>query len=136
MRVFLKERSPGQIEFGIIYGGVALLALFAVHFLPVLRFLPSCAFKGFTGMPCPTCGSTRSVVHLAHGELSASVAANPLISFCFCAAVLYCLFSIITLSMRVPRPGIVLSEREKNLLRAGAVMIVLINWIYLILTRC
>lgn len=135
MRILLKERSPGRIEFGVIYGGIALLALCAARSLPVLTWLPSCAFKGLTGMSCPTCGSTRSVVHLAHGDIVASLAMNPLSSLCFLAAVLYFFYSLITLLPRIPQVGVALSGQEKNALRALAIMIVLINWMYLIFNR-
>ncbi len=132
MRVFFKERSPGQIEFGIIYGGIALLLLCAAWFQPIFTFLPSCAFRGLTGIPCPTCGSTRSVVHLAHGDIASSLAMNPLISLCFLAAVPYFFYSIITLTPHIPRLDVSLTEQEKNTARAGVIMLVLINWTYLI----
>ena len=34
--------------------------------------------KRFTGLPCPSCGSTRSVLSLVDGNLSAAVLGNPL----------------------------------------------------------
>lgn len=135
MRVFLKKKHPGQIEFGIIYGGIALLGLLAARFLPVLMFLPSCTFKGLTGVPCPTCGSTRCLVHLAHGDFTSSLAMNPLISVCLLVAVFYFPYSLIALMSGIPRLGIALTSREGNAVRVGAVLLVLINWVYLISTR-
>ena len=134
MRAFLEKRTPGRIEFGIIYGSIALLALCAVRLPSIITFSPSCAFKGLTGIPCPTCGSTRAVLHLSHGDILAALVFNPLISLCFLAAVLYFLFSLITLAPGIPRVGVAFSEREKNALRIGAVMLVLMNWMYLIFT--
>ncbi|HEX9019901.1 MAG TPA: DUF2752 domain-containing protein [Nitrospirota bacterium] len=134
MRFSLKKRASGQIEFGIIYGGIALLALVTARFLPVLT-LPSCAFKGLTGLPCPTCGSTRSVVHLAHGDILHSLAMNPLTALCFLGAVVYLLYSLITLMPGIPRLGIVLTAREKNAVRIVAIHLLLVNWFYLVFTR-
>ncbi|MCE9636078.1 MAG: DUF2752 domain-containing protein [Planctomycetes bacterium] len=37
-----------------------------------------CAFKLWTGLPCPGCGMTRSVLHLAHGEMIESMRFHPL----------------------------------------------------------
>jgi hypothetical protein len=37
-----------------------------------------CPFKVITGLPCPGCGLTRSVVALLHGELMTSVYFHPL----------------------------------------------------------
>jgi len=135
MHVLVKKRTSGQIEFGIIYGGIALLALWAARSLPVLTFLPSCTFKGLTGLPCPTCGSTRSLVHLSHGDVADALAMNPLITLCFLCLFLYALYSLVTLLHRMDRINMILSEHEKNILHAGAFMIILLNWTYLIFTQ-
>jgi len=37
-----------------------------------------CLFRNVTGLPCPFCGSTRSVGHILQGEFSAAVYSNPL----------------------------------------------------------
>jgi hypothetical protein len=67
--------------------GVLLLT---AHLLPVphngtLAGLPTiCAFKTFTGWPCPGCGLTRSVILCAHGDWSQAFVFHPLgISFYF-----------------------------------------------------
>ena len=134
MRTFLEKRTPGRIEFGIIYGSIALLALCAARLPSIITFSPSCAFKGLTGIPCPTCGSTRAVLHLSHGDFLAALVFNPLTSLCFLAAVLYFLYSLVTLAPGIPRIGLAFSKEEKNALRTGAVMLALINWFYLIIT--
>jgi len=135
MRVILKKRTQGRTEFGIIYGGIALLAICVGRFVPVLSFAPSCVFKGLTGVPCPTCGATRSVVHLASGEFFASFGMNPLVSLCFVTAALAFFYSLITLIVDIPRIGIILSDHEKNIVRSGAVALALVNWCYLIISR-
>ena len=38
----------------------------------------ACAFREWLGAPCPTCGVTTSVSHLAHGDLLASLRTQPL----------------------------------------------------------
>jgi hypothetical protein len=35
--------------------------------------LPGCPLRHFTGIPCPTCGMTRSFVALAKGDLATSI---------------------------------------------------------------
>jgi len=134
MRISLKQRTPGQIEFGVIYGGIGLLALLAGRFLPIMGLLPACIFKGLTGLPCPTCGSTRSVVHLSHGDVSASLFTNPLTASVFIAAALFFGYSVVTLLFPIPRLVLSLSEREKTWSRGIAAALVLTNWIYLIVT--
>jgi len=41
--------------------------------------MPSvCLFKEVTGLPCPSCGTTRSLLLLMNGEFRASLLMNPL----------------------------------------------------------
>ena len=135
MRLRLKKRLPGELEFGIIYGGIAVLALSAGRALPVTRLFPSCVFKGLTGIPCPTCGSTRSVVYLSQGHVLGSLAANPLLAACLMTALLYFIYSLIARAFTLPRISVSLPGREKDGVRVGAVALVAANWIYLIATR-
>lgn len=37
-----------------------------------------CMVRNVTGVPCPGCGTTRSVVHVLHGEILDAVTTNPL----------------------------------------------------------
>jgi hypothetical protein len=37
-----------------------------------------CLFKNLTGMPCPSCGITRSIIQLYHGHFTESLLINPL----------------------------------------------------------
>jgi len=134
MRVVFGKRDPGQVEFGLIYGGLALLGLGVAGSFPVLSFLPPCTFKGLFGIPCPTCGSTRSVVHLAHGDLFAALAMNPLITLCFIAAVLFFLYNLVAFVFELPRINLILSTREGIAVRAGLVGLVLAQWVYLAFT--
>jgi hypothetical protein len=133
MRVFLKKRSPGQIEFGIVYGSIVLLPLLAAWVIPSANMvLPSCVFQGLFGMPCPTCGATRSIMHLAHGGVAAALAMNPLVALSVIAAILYLLYSIVTMAAHARRIQVALTVTEKDVVRVGAVLILLINWAYLI----
>jgi hypothetical protein len=102
---------------------------------PVLALVPECVFKGLTGIPCPTCGSTRSVIHLSHGDISAALFMNPLSALFMSAAVIYFLYCLITLIFCLPRLIITLSDREKNIMRTGVAMVLLAQWVYLVATR-
>jgi len=135
MHATLQKRITGEVEFGIIYGGLALLVLAAAWLPPVLALVPECVFKGLTGIPCPTCGSTRSVIHLSHGDISAALFMNPLSALFMSAAVIYFLYCLITLIFCLPRLIITLSDREKNIMRTGVAMVLLAQWVYLVATR-
>jgi hypothetical protein len=134
VRFVLKKRQSGQIEYGVIYGGIALLALFAGRFLPLLDLAPSCVFKAVTGVPCPTCGSTRSIVFLSHGDMLSAFYMNPLVALCAIIALVYFFYRIITLAFELPAMEVALTEREQDRLRVLAALFVGLNWLYLVVT--
>jgi len=62
-----------RLEISIIVGVLVCFAL-----LPSLPNVPLCPYAWIAGKPCPTCGTTRSLWSLAHGNLAASLALNPI----------------------------------------------------------
>jgi len=134
MEVTFKKKSTGQIEFGIIYGIMALLLIGAARLLPILSIAPACIFKGITGIPCPTCGTTRSVVYLSQGDIATALIMNPLAALGLIAALLYFSYSVITLLFDLPRIGFILTNREKIAVQISAITLILVQWAYLIFT--
>ena len=62
-------------------GAIALTGLASAAAIPpsLLQVGPVlCPFRFLTGLPCPGCGMTRSVVALLHGDLAASLFYHPL----------------------------------------------------------
>ena len=51
--------------------------LLAARFVPWERIPSTCVFWHVTGLPCPTCGITRSFVALSHLDFHRSVAMHP-----------------------------------------------------------
>ena len=133
MQLLLKKRAPDQIEFGIIYGGIALVILGAGWLQSILSFAPDCVFKGLTGIPCLTCGSTRSVVHLSHGDILSAFTMNPLTTLCLMSAVLYFIYGLMSAALHLPRISLLFTDKERTIMRAGVVMLLLVQWAYLIL---
>ena len=131
MRFLFKKRSGNDVEFGLIYGGIALLLLCAARLLPVLDFLPSCPFHDLTGMPCPSCGSSRSLVHLAQGDIASSMSMNPLAALCYMAAICWFLYTLVSLVLDIPRITVQFTEKGKSTARFSALFFVFINWLYL-----
>ncbi len=132
MRFVLRKKRPSPIEFALIYGGLVILLLVAARILPVTQLAPDCVFKVMTGMPCPTCGSTRAVILLSQGNILSAFRMNPATSAVFVAALVAFLCRITALAFNLPGMRIGLSDHEKNLVRVSAVLALLLNWGYLI----
>jgi len=134
MRLILKKRAYGDIPFGLIYGTIGVLALIAARLLPVQDIIPSCAFKAFTGISCPTCGTTRLLTHLAQGDLVGALGLNPAVTVVIIAALLLFVYDAVTL-FTGSRIAFSYSPREARWIRSGAVTAFLINWFYLTVSQ-
>ncbi len=132
MNIVFKKRTTGEIDYGIIYGGISIIVLFIGSIMPVLSLMPSCTFKMLTGIPCPTCGATRSVVALARGEVTASFMMNPLTALCLLTGILIFLYSLATIAFDLPKINMLLSSKDVIALKATVIILILAQWIYLI----
>ena len=56
---------------------VLLAAAGALHFEPQRIGVEVCWLRALSGLPCPGCGLTRSVCHLARGELAQALGLHP-----------------------------------------------------------
>jgi len=70
-----------------VFAGVGAAVIFAR--LAALGYLPwpQCWLRNLTGLPCPSCGCTRSLLASADLDLAAALKFNPLF-FLFCIALL------------------------------------------------
>lgn len=50
--------------------------------------LQICVLKSTVGLPCPSCGTTRSILHLLHGNISDAFLLNPFGIFAFMGMVI------------------------------------------------
>ncbi|MEL7061032.1 MAG: DUF2752 domain-containing protein [Acidobacteriota bacterium] len=69
----------GRRQLGFLWGaavlGIALLAPFAER---LALLLPACPLKTSTGVPCPTCGTTRAALLLGDGRVFDALSLYPL----------------------------------------------------------
>ena len=102
----------------------------AAHHLP----WPGCWFRALTGIPCPTCGCTRCLLALTHGDFAAALRLNPLFSVGCLALTLWLAgtFSDRFLGTSVTEAWF----RFRRRWPVGRFVIALIalNWLYLCLT--
>jgi len=123
---------PGAPPLGLVFGAIGLLGAAAVWLLRVDRLpLTLCLFKGLTGLPCPTCGSTRTMGRLAALDFAGSLAMNPLATL---GAVVVTAWALADLAL-LPRKralGLEVAPRLARVLRWGALVLFLANWAYLL----
>jgi hypothetical protein len=128
----LRLTAPvGRLPLGAVFGTIGALGAGAVGLLGLDRLpFTVCLFKGLTGLPCPTCGSTRAVGRLAHFDFVGALAMNPLTTVAAAAMVLWAAadFGLLTrgraLDLEMGRP-------LGRIVRGLAVAAVALNWAYL-----
>jgi Protein of unknown function (DUF2752) len=129
----LRVTAPlGRLPLGAVFGTIGLLGAVAVGLLGLDRLpFTVCLFKGLTGLPCPTCGSTRAVGRLVHLDFAGAFAMNPLTTLAVAAMVIWAVadFGLLTrgraLDLEMGRP-------LGRLVRGLAVAAVAVNWAFLI----
>ena len=106
---------PSAPPLGAIFGGIGLLAAAAVWLLRLDRIpLTLCVFKGLTGLPCPTCGSTRALGRLFALDFAGALAMNP---FTTLVAVLVAGWAVADLVLLPRRRALDLEVAEADRLR-------------------
>src|SRR5260370_16709952 len=82
MQLVRRHLVPPELDHEVIwltvsFGSLAFAAIWLAFGLP----WPRCAFHDVTGLPCVTCGMTRSAIQFFHGIFFASLRCNPLVFF-------------------------------------------------------
>ena len=110
------------------FSSVVILALGPLwaRFAPLL---PRCTFRALTGLPCPTCGSTRALLALAGGHPVEAFLWNPLVVALAAAFAAGGLVAPLWAALGAPLP--VPSRRAWKVIRLGAVLLVVANWAWL-----
>jgi len=134
VRLIRRPLIPGEPDpellWGSVLGASALIGSLWLHAgLPT----PLCPLHAVTGLPCPTCGSTRAASALVRGDLAAALTWNPLMTLVMIGAALYVLYAAGVVIGNLPRlrwtPP---SRSESRGIRIGVVLLIAINWGYLI----
>lgn len=88
--------------------------------------LPSlCIFKNITGLPCPGCGLTRSVVYSAHGQWQQAIAYHPFGPLFLAGVALTLVPAVISLR----RPLNLYQTRATSILLTVAAIAILVLWV-------
>ena len=124
----------GRFFFTAVLLSIGLLILVQLCLPPELKV--RCLFFQWTGLPCFTCGATRCLQHVMAGNFLPALQTQPLVF----AAVFLGGFILVCRSLaellRLPILCVRFeSSRERMLLTGGLAVIVLLNWVYLIVSR-
>lgn len=121
-----EERQLAILWLVAAVSAVALKPLW-LAFAPHLR---PCLFYSLTGIPCPTCGTTRAAMAFLDGNLMAALAANPLATAAGLLFVIGAPLAALWAIARWPVPAF--PRPLPRWIRAVAVSLILANWLYLI----
>lgn len=117
---------------GLVLAAGGLAVCLAVGFLHLERLpLTLCTLKRVTGIPCPTCGSTRAFAQLFQRDLAGAFLQNPLAALAALVVVLWGLADLALLARRRAL-GLELASGEGRVLRIVALAAFLSNWVYVI----
>jgi len=116
-----------------VYGAIGVALLFVARFVPLAK-LPfwGCTLRRHTGMPCLSCGMTRSFDWFLRGRFLDSLLINP-VGFVLAVLSVVGLLYFVLSPLRPPRLELRVSARTTVLLRIGAVAALLLNWSYLVI---
>ena len=122
----------GRLPLGAILGAIAatggaLVGLFRLDHLP----FTVCLFKAITGLPCPTCGSTRAAGCLARGDVAGALAMNPLTTLALFGLLVWAAADLVLL-IRGRAVDLTVSPRLGHVLRVAVVVALVVNWAFLI----
>jgi hypothetical protein len=87
-----------------------------------------CHIRQFSGVPCPTCGTTRAVFALFSADLAGAIAFNPLVLFATIVLALIVAVRLIAARQITVR----LSSREQWVVATALLVMVLLNWLYVL----
>ncbi len=122
------KNSANIYSLGILFFSVTGTIILFTFYRNLLLTMP-CPVKSVTGVPCPTCGSTRFALSLMDLRFKDALIYNPLF-FTVAAAILINGAVHFYLSLRKFYYRIVVTERGANLLRILLVVMILLNWFY------
>lgn len=92
----------------------------------------TCKLRAVTGVPCPTCGGTRSTFSLFRGDISGAIAHNPwIVGMHLCVVI-----SLLAMLLRRPRWNIISRLSRQPKIAVPLLLISLgLNWIYVLRTQ-
>jgi len=122
---------PGP-PLGLIFAAIGSFAALVIGILHLDRLpMALCYVKVLTGLPCPTCGSTRALGRLFALDMAGAFAMNPLTALAALTLGAWAVADLVLLPRRRAL-GLEVAPRTGSLLRVAAVAAIALNWAYLL----
>ncbi len=134
MKIQVVKRTKGELNLPLIYaaiGGFFGLYYYVLHLLNSVPEL-TCPFKQFLGIPCLTCGTTRSFLSLTELHILDAFLYNPLMFLLGLTFIAWVIYGIISMTKN-KKLKLTLSPKESKTIRWSIITAVIINWTYLII---
>jgi Protein of unknown function (DUF2752) len=133
MATRLRPATREERQLAMLWAAAAIsVSVLRPVWIAVAPHLGSCTFRNLTGIPCPSCGTTRTALALLDFDIGAALAVNPLAAIVGVAFIIGGGLALIWVVARGPIPTFNL--RWSRWWTAAVVAAILINWVYLILT--
>lgn len=134
MQIVVRQLRPNELDHELIWLVVSVAALgLAIFWFAIGLPWPRCVFHELTGLPCLTCGATRSVIEFLHGRFVGALKWNPAVFAVLCGLSIFNLYALIVLIGRAPRLRVAtFSAGDKTFARALVPSLLAANWIYLL----
>ena len=134
MRITRRSLVRDGIDHELIWLTVSLASLgLAAGWFTLGLPWPRCLFHDLTGLPCITCGATRSAVQFFHGHFIAAWRWNPVVFVALCALSIFNAYAFVALVLRAPRLRIEFqTTAERKYARILVITALALNWIYLL----
>jgi hypothetical protein len=134
MAIRLRPATREERQLALLWSAATVSAIVLRPFWVVVApWLRPCVFRGVTGIPCPTCGTTRTVLALLDGDVLSALAANPLATAAGIFFAVGGLAAGLWALLRWPTPVVDGSKPRRWLLLILAA--VAANWVYLIVAE-
>jgi hypothetical protein len=122
----------GALPLGLVLAAAGAGAKLMTMLAGVLGHAASvCLFKLTTGCPCMTCGGTRALNRLLELDLAGAIAMNPLATLAILGLVPWAAADALLL-LRGRALAVDVSEGLASILRPLVVLVVFMNWGYLV----
>jgi len=136
MRLTLARLKKTDLDHEKLWGGLFISLFLFLQCLPswFINQYP-CLFRKITGLPCPSCGVTRTLLLLGQGEIFQAFSLSPLFTLAAFGAAGFVVYCFTAWVFGLKRVRIVFDSRGEFLLFIGGLGALLaLNWIRSILS--